>query len=432
LCYTCLDINELSKIEPSTNSEQNLVSIDSSLSRKPSFKKIIFNLHQLLGRNSHLSSYSVLNIRNQKPKCLEGTISKTIAGFKCLSISNANKLSDSSDLIYPNNIQPKLAKINKRSMIIGHKAVILKRKELLSKEKSCDSIVMKLKKCYKLRVNKVDELNKCKQPQSEYRKVFTHCKSKSILEDNISRKDNFIKKSIINDGGEGGKSRLMVCKIERLFPIKTSNRQEISPKYASKRSTGFTLTPLNLLEQEQLFFQSECTINPTLFYNNQKNAKRILKLFQKPKGDLLPLAIQTIESYLKQYHSEEEFLNRFGGKLLSIEETKDAFMSYIRELGLEDQIILKFSDTTVSPTTIAHNITGKSIITIGLPIQYRQNQIKDVLNHEIGTHFLRKYNDNFQVWREERKKYGLKNCIVTEEGLATLNQLYELVGIYNS
>jgi hypothetical protein len=313
-------------------------------------------------------------------------------------------------------------------MIVGQKAIIAKRKELLSKERSCDSIIMKLKKYHKFRVSKVDEMNKYKQGQYEHRKLFTHCKSKSIykFEDNIPRRDNLLKKLKVNDEEAHG-GRVRFCKLGRFFPLKTINRQDITSGYVPIRLAGFTLTPLNLLEQEELFFKSGSSINPTFFYNNQKNVHRILKSFQKPKGDLLPLAIQIIESYLKLYNSEEEFLNRFGGKVLSIEETKDAFMRYIRELGLEDQIELKFSNTTVSPTTIAHDLAGKSIITIGLPIEYRQNQIKDVLNHEIGTHFLRKYNDSFQVWREGRKKYGLKNCIVTEEGLATLNQLYELV-----
>jgi len=35
---------------------------------------------------------------------------------------------------------------------------------------------------------------------------------------------------------------------------------------------------------------------------------------------------------------------------------------------------------------------------VNLPISYRINSIEGVFNHEIGTHFLRKYNDRKQRW----------------------------------
>jgi hypothetical protein len=70
---------------------------------------------------------------------------------------------------------------------------------------------------------------------------------------------------------------------------------------------------------------------------------------------------------------------------------------------------------------------GKSKINIGLPIEYREGRIMGVLHHEIGTHFLRKYNEKFQCWYKKREKYELKNCIQTEEGFASINQLFEMV-----
>ena len=47
-----------------------------------------------------------------------------------------------------------------------------------------------------------------------------------------------------------------------------------------------------------------------------------------------------------------------------------------------------------------------------------------VLNHEIGTHYLRKYNEEAQIWSFDRQKYKLTNGVAlksTEEGLATIN-----------
>ena len=38
-----------------------------------------------------------------------------------------------------------------------------------------------------------------------------------------------------------------------------------------------------------------------------------------------------------------------------------------------------------------------------MPILYRELRIQGVLNHEIGTHFLRKHNDRMQIWHKVLK-----------------------------
>ena len=73
------------------------------------------------------------------------------------------------------------------------------------------------------------------------------------------------------------------------------------------------------------------------------------------------------------------------------------------------------------------NKTGKSKVQIGLPIEYRDKGILGTINHEIGTHYLRKYNERFQVWYKKKEKYEVRPCIKTEEGLASINQLIVLV-----
>jgi len=58
-----------------------------------------------------------------------------------------------------------------------------------------------------------------------------------------------------------------------------------------------------------------------------------------------------------------------------------------------------------------HTAGGSSTVIIGLPIRYTRNTIEGVMNHEIGTHFIRKYNDRGQKWFKERKKYNLENYL---------------------
>jgi len=213
------------------------------------------------------------------------------------------------------------------------------------------------------------------------------------------------------------------------FDVKQEIEKPIQTKeQVYEKKLVWTLTPSNLEEQERLFFENGCTKNPQFTYGNSKLITRMIKLFQKPKGNLLGLAVNIIESFLKNYISESKFLEDYGGNLMTKEETTEIFQSYIDNLGLSHHITIQFSYNTVSPTSIIHDPkNSQSVIVIGLPIDYRKNRIKGVLNHEIGTHFIRKYNDKKQPWSASRTKYNLKNYIATEEGFASLNQLYEQV-----
>jgi len=64
---------------------------------------------------------------------------------------------------------------------------------------------------------------------------------------------------------------------------------------------------------------------------------------------------------------------------------------------------------------------------ISLPIIHREKKISSVLHHEIGPHYIRKYNERKQPWAWNRDNYGLKNCLIIEEGLAFLNQMMDEV-----
>jgi len=189
-----------------------------------------------------------------------------------------------------------------------------------------------------------------------------------------------------------------------------------------------SINPINLYKQEKIFFNSNCTVNPIFEYENSYAAERMLETYKVPKSDLLEIAVSIMDKLLADYGSESNFLEKTGGPLLTLKETQEIFTDYIYSLGLENNITLIFAENTVSPTTILHNGNkGKSTIIIGLPIEYRKNRIQGVLDHEIGTHFLRKYNDNLQVWSNCRKKYDLRAYMTTEEGFAVLNQLVSTV-----
>lgn len=82
----------------------------------------------------------------------------------------------------------------------------------------------------------------------------------------------------------------------------------------------------------------------------------------------------------------------------------------------------------MAPTSVTHDPkTGKCKMNIKLPCEYREGRMIGVLDHEIGTHFLRKHNEKLQPWYKKREKFDMKTCIATEEGLACTNQMVQTV-----
>lgn len=58
-----------------------------------------------------------------------------------------------------------------------------------------------------------------------------------------------------------------------------------------------------------------------------------------------------------------------------------------------------------------------------VPCKYRRGRIIGVLDHEVGTHFLRRNNEKSQPWFKKKDKFEVKNCMATEEGFASINQM---------
>ena len=81
-------------------------------------------------------------------------------------------------------------------------------------------------------------------------------------------------------------------------------------------------------------------------------------------------------------------------------------------LGFEELLTIQFKANQVAPTSVTHDPkTGKSRVNIRDPPEYRRGRLNGVIDHEIGTHFMRKFNERFQVWHKKRDKFELKNCI---------------------
>jgi len=190
-----------------------------------------------------------------------------------------------------------------------------------------------------------------------------------------------------------------------------------------KKKKGYTalseMVPLNLEEERLKFFERGFKGNPQFEYSTSGVFKQ---QFDKPHTKYMKVAKMILNQCISEYGTDEIYLEKTGGRLITKEETEKYFENYINEHGLDGLLDIVFSEKTVAPTSVIHEPNGKSRVVISLPIAYRENTIMGVMHHEIGTHYVRKYNDRLQPWFKNRKKYELKPYLIIEEGLAALNQ----------
>ena len=204
---------------------------------------------------------------------------------------------------------------------------------------------------------------------------------------------------------------------------KKSAPKEPAPK--AKQHIG-GLLPLNLVEQQALFFENQCQVNPVFQYTPLVNIPEYTARF--PANDeYLGTAIHILDSCIADFGSESSFMSARGtSQPLTEAEITATFTDYVQEMGVEGQVNLVFSEQALAPAAVLHDpATLTSKLTLGLPIVHRAHRFRGVLHHELGTHLVRTYNERHQVWHKKRKKYSLAPYIETEEGFASVNTVVE-------
>jgi hypothetical protein len=154
--------------------------------------------------------------------------------------------------------------------------------------------------------------------------------------------------------------------------------------------------PANWEAEEAKFFELNCDYNPQFTYDSPATNKRFLKMFPAPKYEYMPQAVKIIDTFLETYGSESNYFETEGRLLSEKEEVEKIIWDYLEELGPEVVSVAKinFSTKNVASTSVTYdNWTNKIRINVQLPIQYREGRMKGVLHHEIGSHFLRRFNE---------------------------------------
>lgn len=185
------------------------------------------------------------------------------------------------------------------------------------------------------------------------------------------------------------------------------------------------LVPTNL-QEEKVKFMADTSYNPQFSYA-EPVPQAELGYYGRAERKL-----RTIAQFIVTTHAPL-YLLRLAMKERDVNASDDVIRTettaYLRQLGLVDRYTIIFKKDAVSRCSIT-----ATTITFRSHADYTKQTLLATLNHELGTHALRRSNDETQPWHGKRKKFGLENPMVTEEGLAVLHQQLEqrIPTLYNS
>lgn len=164
-------------------------------------------------------------------------------------------------------------------------------------------------------------------------------------------------------------------------------------------------TPLNLLEEQALFFADETnSYNPQFIYEREFSTKELTG-WGLPQNEYFQHAKRVLEqgSTIKD-----------TTPIITEAEVKAAVAAFNQRYHLDPPLALIFTDKIVTRC----KVTSKGIY-FQTPLRYTQSKFKDLLRHELESHVLRKLNHKVQPWSaDEVPEYEIRS---TEEGIAGLH-----------
>jgi hypothetical protein len=174
------------------------------------------------------------------------------------------------------------------------------------------------------------------------------------------------------------------------------------------------INPINK-EEEKKKFLFDPLYNPQFEYAEEITPEELNK-YGPVSSEYLDLAKSIIDKVMAKYGNESKYLEEVEGRILSRDEVVTAINDYLKELNLQDTMMIQFSRNFIARTSVHDNI-----IRLRLPIEHREHSLQATLNHEIGTHYLKNLNDLVQPWHKKRSEFGLHEHLETEEGVAVLH-----------
>ena len=184
------------------------------------------------------------------------------------------------------------------------------------------------------------------------------------------------------------------------------------------------LRPTNEAEERSKFLaalETGTSYEPQLKYVDAARAEKARASCDQHLSDEFAAAAASVLSGIIDDHgSEEQYQQNVWGRALEASEVDAMCDAYLNTNNLLGRVQFVWS-----PETLVTMFSGSTIKLVTRPGYYRELRLASLLDHEVGTHFIRTHNHKVVYSKQSERKAWSERAtgwlIATEEGLATLN-----------
>ena len=159
---------------------------------------------------------------------------------------------------------------------------------------------------------------------------------------------------------------------------------------------------------------------PQFSYKNAQRAEEArAKCDKHLSSEFADIALRLLEDVLRDHGSEEAYCAAVWGRPLEGIEVERACHAYAAANGMAGKVAFEWS-----PAHSVTTCTGGRVKLVTVPGYYREHRLASLLDHEVGTHFVRAFNHKAALTgaaRPPRAPARRGWLLATEEGLASLN-----------
>ncbi|CAH8492509.1 unnamed protein product [Dicrocoelium dendriticum] len=202
-------------------------------------------------------------------------------------------------------------------------------------------------------------------------------------------------------------------------------------------STG--LVPLNVFEQKDRFLRRHLTPEFHLTVSNAELEAALLSSTGNITFTLFREAHRILDMVCRRFKTIDNFVEEAFGPRISIDEATEKITEYIKESNLPTGLDVIWCDDLVGSALMCSTGVDKygniprhrkftMLIKTTENTYLREKGIINLMDHELGTHYHRSFNEGLQPWYGKREIYGLgptntNEMIKIEEGLACIHTI---------
>ena len=184
------------------------------------------------------------------------------------------------------------------------------------------------------------------------------------------------------------------------------------------------LRPTNEAEERKRFLaalRTGSSYEPQLKYASALKAAKVRascdQYFSKRFADQ---AVQILDGVVRDYGDQTKYEAACWGDVLEASDIEAACSEYAQSNKIQGLVHFEWN-----PSTLVTSCVGSKVNLVPTPGYYRSLRLASLLDHEVGTHFLRLHNHKLTFPNSKAGNPAWKHdqgwLLATEEGLATIN-----------